>query len=116
MRSIISTTHRFFTLLLAVTLLGSSNSLFAHFGTKGPFGGSVTCGILDSSNLVILGTANGGVYASTTYSLTAWSARVVGLKSGKITALAHTRNNTTNVPRACEVRGFGALRCPQEQR
>ncbi|MES2591184.1 MAG: T9SS type A sorting domain-containing protein [Bacteroidota bacterium] len=67
-----------------------STAMFAHFGTKGPYGGSVSCGIADGSNAVYLGTTEGGVYESTTAGLIAWRARPVGLKSGKITALAHT--------------------------
>ena len=61
----------------------------AHFGSKGPFGGSVSCGIA-TGTAVYLGTDNGGVYESTTSAVTAWRARPVGLKSGKITSLAHT--------------------------
>lgn len=66
----------------------------AHFGSKGPFGGTVTTSIVvkkqnqSADSIVFVGTANGGVYS--TSNLTSWTARPVGLKSGKITALAHT--------------------------
>jgi len=66
-----------------------NNALQAHFGSKGPYGGSVSTGIA-TSTAVYLGTANGGVYESTNSSVVAWRARPVGLKSGKISALAHT--------------------------
>lgn len=75
-------------LLLCTNVLFFANS-YAHFGSKGPFGGSVSCGITNGST-VYLGTSQGGVFESTTTGLTAWRARPVGLKSGKITALAHT--------------------------
>lgn len=81
--------------LKVLTLLILSTNLFfpvgsyAHFGSKGPFGGSVSCGIMNGTT-VYLGTSEGGVFESTTAALTAWRARPVGLKSGKITALAHT--------------------------
>ncbi len=62
----------------------------AQFSSKGPYGGSVTCATTDTSNAVYIGTAEGGVYESTNSNLVAWRARPVGLKSGKIKALAHT--------------------------
>lgn len=61
----------------------------AHFGSKGPFGGSVSC-MVTAGDTVYVGTKEGGVYESTTAALVAWRARPVGLKSGKITAVAHT--------------------------
>lgn len=69
-------------------------SSYAHFGSKGPLGGTVTAfHVLKKKNgsadsVIFAGTANGGVYQSTNG--TSWSARPVGLKSGKITALVHT--------------------------
>jgi Secretion system C-terminal sorting domain len=77
------------TCLCFTVLLFTTNTAFAHFGSKGPFGGSVTCG-MSYDSLVYLGTANGGVYRSTNSSLLAWSAIPVGLKSGKISALTHS--------------------------
>lgn len=76
-------------LILLSLFIGTTNKALAHFGSKGPFGGYVTCSMVYDS-LVYLGTANGGVYRSTNSSLVAWSAMPVGLKSGKISALAHT--------------------------
>ena len=46
--------------LLALSLL-SSQVLWAHFGSKGPFGGSVSVAISNDST-VYIGTFNGGVY------------------------------------------------------
>ncbi len=62
---------------------------FAHFGSKGPFGGTVTCGIAYDT-LVYIGTAEGGVYQSTNSAITSWSPKPVGLKSGKINSIAHS--------------------------
>ena len=78
---------------LVAFILISVNT-FAHFGSKGPFGGTVTCTaqgtILGNvSNQVFFGTAEGGVYVNNA-AVTSWSARPVGLKSGKISALAVT--------------------------
>ncbi len=74
-------------LLLGIVIVAHSS--FAHFGSKGPFGGSVTCGT-SSATTVYIGTSEGGVYESTSAALTGWRARPVGLKSGKITALTHS--------------------------
>ncbi|MEY4937495.1 MAG: hypothetical protein RIS64_3854 [Bacteroidota bacterium] len=83
--------QHFCTILLIVTafLTLTSNPIFAHFGSKGPFGGSVNCATVYDST-VYIGTMNGGVYRSSNSNLTGWSAMPVGLKSGKITALAHS--------------------------
>lgn len=75
--------------LFSFLFIISSYTLFAHFGSKGPNGGSVTCSITYDTT-VYLGTKEGGVYESTTSKLVAWRPRPVGLKSGKITALAHS--------------------------
>ncbi|HTF80752.1 MAG TPA: hypothetical protein VL947_03470, partial [Cytophagales bacterium] len=72
-----------------VALFCISFPSYAHFGSKGPFGGSVSTAITQG-NTVYIGTSFGGVYESTDSTLSAWRARPVGLKSGKITALAHT--------------------------
>ena len=67
---------------------------FAHFGSKGPLGGTATtfCVIKKNNSqtdsLIFAGTANGGIYQSANG--TSWSAKPVGLKSGKITAITHT--------------------------
>ena len=80
---------------LVAFILISVNT-FAHFGSKGPFGGTVTCTaqgkiLGNSSDQVFFGTAEGGVYVNNA-AVTAWTARPVGLKSGKISALAVTGN------------------------
>lgn len=77
------------TLNLAIALFIISSHASAHFGSKGPFGGIVSCAVAKDS-LVYIGTTNGGVYISSTNALTAWTARPVGLTSGKITALTHS--------------------------
>lgn len=71
-------------------VVGTTTVSFAHFGTKGPYGGTVTCAIALDTIAVYLGTDDGGVFESTTNGLAAWRARPVGLKSGKISAVAHT--------------------------
>lgn len=78
-----------YTWSLVIILSIFSFSATAHFGSKGPFGGTVTCALAKDS-LVYIGTANGGVYISSNNSLAAWTARPVGLVSGKITALTHS--------------------------
>lgn len=77
------------TYTLLFLFIFSSFSVFAHFGSKGPYGGTVTCSIVYDTT-VYLGTKEGGVFESTNTKLVAWRARPVGLKSGKITALAHS--------------------------
>ncbi len=77
------------TLGLVIILSIFSFRASAHFGSKGPFGGTLSCAIAKDS-LVYIGTANGGVFESTTNALVAWRARPVGLTSGKITALTHS--------------------------
>jgi len=81
-------TFKNYFIILFLFIFSSINS-FAHFGSKGPYGGSVTCCITYDTT-VYVGTAEGGVYESTTSKLVAWRPRPVGLKSGKITALAHS--------------------------
>lgn len=78
-----------YTLIFTILCTLFSFQTRAHFGSKGPFGGTVSCAITKDS-LVYLGTTNGGVFESTTNALTAWRARPVGLTSGKITALTHS--------------------------
>lgn len=75
--------------ILSTFLLLITHAASAHFGSKGPFGGSVTCSTT-IADTVYIGTAEGGVYESTNNTLVGWRARVVGLKSGKIKSLAHT--------------------------
>lgn len=76
--------------LIAIMFFSLQSISFAHFGSKGPYGGSVTCIITQDTNAVYIGTAEGGVFESTNNALVAWRARPVGLKTGQITALAHT--------------------------
>jgi photosystem II stability/assembly factor-like uncharacterized protein len=70
-------------------LIMTSNSLFAHFGPRGLLGGSIQVGI-EYNGIVYLGTKGAGVFESTNNQLVGWRARPVGLKSGYITALAHS--------------------------
>ncbi len=76
-----------FFFLLIFSIIGLTG--FAHFGSKGPYGGTVSYSTVYDST-VYIGTANGGVYESTTSKLVAWRARPVGFKSGKITAITHS--------------------------
>ncbi|MBP6459073.1 MAG: T9SS type A sorting domain-containing protein [Crocinitomicaceae bacterium] len=82
-----------------VTVVLTATSALAHFGSKGPYvGGTVTSYVVNKDTIYV-GTANGGVYAATWTKgavvandsiLSNWSAKPVGLKSGKIVSLAHT--------------------------
>lgn len=76
--------------LTTATLAFAVNAGFAHFGSKGPYGGTVTCAFSYDTTAVYLGTDDGGVYESINNNLTGWRARPVGLKSGKITSVVHT--------------------------
>lgn len=67
-----------------------SNQCFAHFGSKGPFGGHVNVAATYKDSAVYIGTNEGGVYFSSNSKLVGWTARPVGLKSGKITAIVHS--------------------------
>jgi photosystem II stability/assembly factor-like uncharacterized protein len=75
--------------ILTVAFIFSFLGTFAHFGSKGPNGGSVSCSIVYDT-MVYIGTDNGGVFESTSSQLVGWRPRPVGLKSGKITALAYS--------------------------
>ncbi len=76
--------------LTAVAL--TATSAFAHFGSKGPYGGGTVTSYVIQKDTIYVGTANGGVYVATwkydaalkDTSISSWSARPVGLKSGKI--------------------------------
>lgn len=85
------------TLFKNIALLGIlgflSISSFAHFGPRGFNGGGVNAYTTFGDSAIYIGTFEGGVYVSTKpkgSEITGWTARPVGLKSGKITALAHT--------------------------
>ena len=75
------------TLLFIFTTLAITTN--AHFGSKGPFGGSVST-MLTVDSTVYIGTFTGSVYQSSNSRLVTWTPRPVGIKSGSITALAHT--------------------------
>ncbi len=76
-------------ILLISILIFTTNKAFAHFGSKGPFGGSVSCSAVFDTT-VYIGTFTGGVYQSTTAGLIAWRSIPVGLTSGKISALTYS--------------------------
>lgn len=87
------TINKMFSMLMSMLFISIfSISAHAHFGSKGPFGGTVTCTAV-AGDTVYMGTTEGGVYESTSALLVGWRARPVGLKSGKITAIAHTGVN-----------------------
>lgn len=81
-----------FIFLFLLTFIFSSYRSFAHFGSKGPYGGTVSCSIVYDTT-VYIGTANGGVFESTNSKLVGWRPRPVGLKRGRITALTHSGKN-----------------------
>lgn len=90
LKKIIYTMKKLYSILASIVfLLVLSIQSKAHFGSKGPFGGSVSC-MVTAGDTVYVGTKEGGVYESTSALLVGWRARPVGLKSGKITAVAHT--------------------------
>lgn len=74
---------------IAVAMMAFAQNISAHFGSKGPFGGTVACAIVNDS-VVYLGTKTGGVFESTNSKIVGWRPRPVGLLTGNITALAHT--------------------------
>ena len=83
-------THKhILSLTIIALLLFSYNSLFAHYGARGLLGGSLHVGI-EYNGIVYFGSEDAGVFESTNTQLTGWRLRAVGLKSGKITALAHS--------------------------
>ena len=57
-------------LALLALLLFSSQTLSAHFGSRGAFGGSVSVAITNDST-VYIGSFNGGGYESTNSAVTA---------------------------------------------
>ena len=75
--------------LLSALLLLISHLSFAHFGQRGPLGGTPTSGYVHDT-LVCIGTAEGGIFFNTNANNVAWSVKPVGLHSGKITAITHT--------------------------
>ncbi len=81
-----------FSLRILLSILSLSlftYSSFAHYSPRGLTGGSVHVAI-QYNGIVYLGTQDAGVFESTNNQLVAWRQRAVGLKSGNITALAHS--------------------------
>lgn len=84
--------------LVLTSIVLTSASALAHFGSKGPYGGGNVTTYVFKKDTIYVGTANGGVYSATwKYDpilkdsiLSNWSAKPVGLKSGKIVSLTHT--------------------------
>lgn len=74
-------------ILGAALMLLVSFSTYAHWTTKGPYGGHVSAfGAVDT--VVFMGSKTGGVYGSTNTQFTAWSYKnYTGLGSGNVTAL-----------------------------
>jgi len=59
---------------------------FAHWNSKGPFGGSVSCMHTADTNTYV-GTNGGGIFRTTNKQGIKWAATNAGLKSGNITSL-----------------------------
>jgi len=84
--------------LVLVTVVLTATTSLAHFGSKGPYGGGNVTSYVVKKDTIYVGTAQGGVYVATwKYDttlkdsiLSTWSAKTVGLKSGKIIGLTHT--------------------------
>ncbi|MCW5907118.1 MAG: T9SS type A sorting domain-containing protein [Chitinophagales bacterium] len=85
MKSLFS--FRIFLSVLFFSLFATTS--FAHYGPRGLTGGSIHVGI-QFNGIVYLGTEDAGVFESTNNQLVGWRLRAVGLKSGYITALAHS--------------------------
>jgi len=84
------TIKKIFSILMSMLFISIfSISSNAHFGSKGPFGGTITCTTIVGET-VYMGTAEGGMYESTTAALVFWKARPVCLKSCKVTAIAYS--------------------------
>jgi len=66
--------------------ISSANHSSAHWNSKGPFGGSVSCMASIDTNLLI-GTYEGGVFINTTGASTSWKPINQGMTSGKISAV-----------------------------
>lgn len=58
-------------LAVFLLLLVLSAPAFAHWTTKGPYGGTITC-LTVMDTLIFAGTADGGVYRTTTAQASAW--------------------------------------------
>src|SRR5690348_11119640 len=88
---IISTSFHKALLILAGLLIPAISS-FAHWTTKGPYGGRVKC-MIAADTLVFIGTYDGGIYRSTNKSVTAWRyANYTGLTDPSITAMSYIGN------------------------
>jgi hypothetical protein len=77
-------TYSFLTVLILTATISE-----AHFTTKGPWGGSVKC-MLTTDTLIFVGTANGGVFRSSSSAATSWRyANYTGLSNASINSLAN---------------------------
>lgn len=77
------------TMAAVCALVLSSSNASGHYNPRGIFGGTIVCGT-HHDGMAYLGTADGGVYVSTSNLLTAWRLRAVGLKDANIQALMHS--------------------------
>lgn len=80
-------TKKTFPLFTLSFLLLFTLSATAHWGSKGPYGGSVKClTVIDT--FVYAGTPEGGLYRSTTRNVVSWKALNNVMTTGKINAIA----------------------------
>lgn len=79
-------TFKSFFFFLLIFTLGSSLNVSAHWNSRGPVGGSVSC-FHKVDTIVYVGTFTGGVFRSVNKKAETWRAIPVGLKTGKINAL-----------------------------
>ncbi|MBC7485959.1 MAG: T9SS type A sorting domain-containing protein [Cytophagaceae bacterium] len=83
----LSDTKKTFSLFTLIFLLLFSLNASAHWGSKGPYGGSVKClAVIDT--FVYVGTPEGGLYRSTTKNTVSWKALNNVMTTGKINAIA----------------------------
>jgi Secretion system C-terminal sorting domain len=73
-------------LLVLVTFLCLTHTVFAHWGSKGPYGGKVKC-MVTVDTTIFVGTADGGIFRTTNSTATAWKpTSYTGLTYGTINA------------------------------
>lgn len=79
-------TYKFLRNIFLISACLISTVTFAHWNSKGPFGGSVSCLHTADTNTYV-GTNGSGVFRTTNKQGIKWAATNAGLKSGDITSL-----------------------------
>ncbi|MBO9698936.1 MAG: T9SS type A sorting domain-containing protein [Sporocytophaga sp.] len=79
-------TYKFLRKIFLISTYLISTVTFAHWNSKGPFGGSASCMHTADTNTYV-GTNGGGIFRTTNKQGIKWTATNAGLKSGDITSL-----------------------------